>query len=94
MYIDLGVSSAKVCPVETGDVAVFERTLEDLGDRLVSKAMDDRVGVAILIKMLQEMGDSPNNVYAVFTVQEEDRGTRRRPGRPLGSTPTWHWRLM
>ncbi len=71
MYIDLGVSSAKVCPVETGDVAVFERTFEDLGDRLVSKAMDDRVGVAILIKMLQEMGDSPNNVYAVFTVQEE-----------------------
>ncbi|MFN2145316.1 MAG: M42 family metallopeptidase, partial [Anaerolineales bacterium] len=71
MFIDLGVSSAKACPVEIGDVAVFERTFEDLGNRLVSKAMDDRVGVAILIKMLQELGDSPNNVFAVFTVQEE-----------------------
>ena len=71
MFIDLGVSSAKDCPVEVGDVAVFERTYEDLGDRLVSKAMDDRVGVAVLVKALQEMEETPNNVYAVFTVQEE-----------------------
>ena len=71
MFIDTGVSSAKESPVEIGDVAVFERTFEDLGDRLVSKAMDDRVGVAVLVEVFKQMKDSPNNVFAVFTVQEE-----------------------
>ncbi|MBN2045204.1 MAG: M42 family metallopeptidase [Anaerolineales bacterium] len=71
MFIDTGVSSAKQSPVEIGDVAVFERTFEDLGDRLVSKAMDDRAGIAVLIEAFRQLKKSPNNVYAVFTVQEE-----------------------
>lgn len=71
MFIDLGVSSAKDCPVEIGDVAVFERTFEDFGDRLVSKAMDNRSGVAVLIETIKALKDTPNSVYAVFTVQEE-----------------------
>lgn len=71
MFIDLGVSSAKDCPVEIGDVAVFERTFEDFGDRLVSKAMDNRSGVAVLIETIKALKDTPNTVYAVFTVQEE-----------------------
>lgn len=70
-YIDFGASSAKECPVEIGDVGVFERTFEDLGNRLVSKAMDDRVGVAVLITALQQIKSTPNQIAAVFTVQEE-----------------------
>lgn len=71
MYIDFGVRSAKDCPVEIGDVAVFERRFEDMGDRLVSKAMDDRVGVAALIEAIKRINHTPNQIYAVFTVQEE-----------------------
>jgi endoglucanase len=71
MFIDLGVSSARDCPVEIGDVAVFERTFEDLGDRVVSKAMDNRSGVAVLIETIKGLKETPNTVYAVFTVQEE-----------------------
>jgi putative aminopeptidase FrvX len=71
MFIDFGVDSASDCPVGIGDVAVFERTFEDLGDRLVSKAMDNRSGVAVLIETLRALKDGPNEIAAVFTVQEE-----------------------
>ena len=71
MYIDLGVNSKRECPVRTGDVAAFERTFEDLGNRLVSKAMDDRIGVAALIETLKQIKTTPHQVFGVFSVQEE-----------------------
>ena len=86
MFIDLGMSSAKDCPVEIGDVAVFERTFEDLGDRLASKAMDDRTGVAVLVETLKQLKITPNAVYGVFTVQEEV-GTRGAGPAAFGIDP-------
>ena len=71
MFIDFGVDSADDCPVEIGDVAIFDRDFLDLGDRLVAKALDDRVGVAVLIETLKKLEKPANEVYAVFTVQEE-----------------------
>lgn len=71
LYIDFGVSSRETCPVGIGDVACFERPFLDLGERLVSKAMDDRIGVAILIETIRNLTDTPHEVYFVFTTQEE-----------------------
>ncbi len=71
LYIDLGFSSRKECPVKVGDVAAFERPFTDLGNRLVSKAMDDRIGVAVLIETLHQLKQTPHQVYFVFSVQEE-----------------------
>ncbi len=71
MYIDVGATSPKNCPVKVGDVAAFERPFTDLGNRLVSKAMDDRIGVAIAIETLRQLEDTPHQVYFVFSVQEE-----------------------
>lgn len=86
MFIDLGVNSAKDCPVQIGDVAVFERRFEDMGNRLVSKAMDDRVGVLVLIEALKSIKQTPNQVFAVFTVQEEV-GTRGAGPAAFGIDP-------
>ncbi|HEB64740.1 MAG TPA: M42 family peptidase, partial [Chloroflexi bacterium] len=71
MFIDVGASSRADCPVEVGDVAVFERAFLDLGNRLVSKAMDDRISVAILVETLRRLERTPHQVYFVFSVQEE-----------------------
>ncbi len=71
MYIDVGAASRKDCPVRVGDVAAFDRDFSAYGDRLVSKAMDDRIGVAVLIETLRKLKKSPNQVYFVFSVQEE-----------------------
>jgi putative aminopeptidase FrvX len=71
MFIDVGASSAEDCPIRIGDVAVFDRSFVDLGKRVVSKAMDDRVGVAVLIEALRRIEKSVFEIYFVFSVQEE-----------------------
>ena len=56
-------------------MAVFERPFLDLGDRIVAKALDDRIGVALLIEVLLQMSRgnavSPHEIYYVFSAQEE-----------------------
>ncbi len=71
LFIDVGASSAEDCPVGVGDIAVFERPFLDLGDRMVSKAMDDRISVAVQIEALRQWQPGPNEVYFVFSTQEE-----------------------
>jgi len=86
MFIDLGVTSRKDCPVQIGDVAVFERRFEDLGDRMTAKAMDDRSGVLVLIEAIKAVKKTPNQIFAVFTVQEEV-GTRGAGPAAFGIEP-------
>ncbi len=71
LFIDVGASGKKDCPVKVGDVAAFERPFVEMGTRLVAKSLDDRVGVAIAIETLRRLKPSPNEVYFVFTAQEE-----------------------
>jgi len=71
MFIDVGAASRETCPIRVGDVAVFERPFTDLGKRLVAKAMDDRIAVAVMIEALRQLPQTPHELYFVFTVQEE-----------------------
>jgi putative aminopeptidase FrvX len=71
LFIDVGASSRADCPVKVGDVAAFDRPMLDLGNRLVAKAMDDRISVAAQIETLRRLSDTPHEVYFVFSVQEE-----------------------
>ena len=70
-FIDTGASSQKDSPVKIGEVAVFDTNFLDLGGRVVAKALDDRLGVALLIDSLRTLKSSPHEIYFVFTVQEE-----------------------
>jgi endoglucanase len=38
---------------------------------MVAKAMDDRIGCAILVEVLRRLTSSPHDLYFVFSVQEE-----------------------
>ncbi|MDZ4160056.1 MAG: M42 family metallopeptidase [Anaerolineaceae bacterium] len=71
MFIDVGATSRKDCPVQVGDVAVFDRPLLDLGSRLVAKAMDNRISVAVQIETMRLLKNSPHELLFVFSVQEE-----------------------
>jgi putative aminopeptidase FrvX len=75
LFIDVGATGKADCPVKVGDVAAFERPFVDLGNRLVSKAMDDRISVAVMIETLREIKQTPHELVFVFTTQEEV-GTR------------------
>jgi tetrahedral aminopeptidase len=70
-YIDVGASSDKDCPVKVGDVCGFDRPFLDMGKRLVSKAMDDRIACAVLIESLRQLKATPHELHFVFTTQEE-----------------------
>ncbi len=71
LFIDVGASDASRCPVQVGDAAGFWREFVDLGDRVIAKAVDDRIGCAILVETIRQLGKSPHDLFFVFTVQEE-----------------------
>lgn len=58
-----------------GSPATFWRTMEERGTRLIAKSMDDRIACAVAIEAMRRLKKSkkklPNEVYFVFTVQEE-----------------------
>ncbi len=73
MYIDIGASSRKEAEekVSIGDMAVWVSDMVLSGDKIISKALDDRAGCYALICALKKASSSRNDVFAVFTSQEE-----------------------
>ena len=79
MYIDIGVDNAEEAKkyVERGDYGTFDTAYCSFGkdDEYISgKAIDDRVGCALLIELLHRVADkAPLDVdlYCTFTVREE-----------------------
>lgn len=72
LYIDIGAADKKEAEslVSLGDSAAFEPGLTVFGDGYMrAKAIDDRFGCAVLIKLLE--GELPYDCYFAFTVQEE-----------------------
>ena len=88
VYIDVGATSAKDCPVGIGDVAAFDRPFTEMGRRLVAKSMDDRAGVLVAIETLRALQgkSTPHDLYFVFTTQEEV-GTRGAATSAYGVDP-------
>jgi endoglucanase len=86
MFIDVGASSRAEVTVRVGDVAVFERPFVDLGQRMVSKAMDDRISVAVLVETLRQLKSTPHELLFVFSVQEEV-GVRGATAAAFGVDP-------
>jgi putative aminopeptidase FrvX len=75
LFIDVGASNKEQVSLRIGDAGVFKRSFLDLGDRLVSKAMDDRIAVAVMVETLRKLSQggsaSPHELWFVFSVQEE-----------------------
>ncbi len=72
LRVDIGAAGREQAleRVRVGDHASFATALTRMGDCVSAKALDDRLGVAILVELL---GAAPPNVdlLAAFTVQEE-----------------------
>ncbi len=71
LYIDIGVDTKSEAEkiISLGDTAVFEGDVREANGRIIARAIDDRAGVAVLIKLLES--DALYDFYATFTVQEE-----------------------
>lgn len=71
LLIDIGAkdeADAKL-HVSKGDYISFVSEFEDLGDMIKAKALDDRLGCAVLIEMLKKTHNV--NLICTFTTQEE-----------------------
>lgn len=89
LYIDIGASTEEEAraKVNVGDPAVYDTPVRDLGDKVLSPYLDDRIGCAVLLLAMERLGAVPrpwdgsqlggtdNDLYFVFTAQEE-LGTR------------------
>lgn len=75
MCIDIGANSREAAQtlVSLGDVGAFAPDHTRMGDLLCAKAIDDRLGCAVLLKLLEN--EPPCDAWFVFTTQEEV-GTR------------------
>jgi putative aminopeptidase FrvX len=71
LYIDVGATGRDEAKDRLGQAVGFVRPFADLGRRIVAKALDDRIGCAVLIQVLRQVEDPPHDVSVVFSVQEE-----------------------
>ncbi|HHT65659.1 MAG: M42 family metallopeptidase [Caldicoprobacterales bacterium] len=73
MYIDIGAASREEAKklVQIGDIAVYHAPMADRENRFFGCAMDDRAGCAVLVETIKAVKNSPNELFFVFTVQEE-----------------------
>lgn len=85
-FVDIGFTGNKDHPIQIGDVAGFEREFLDLGEKVVAKALDDRIGVAVAIEVMKAIKNNPDDLYFVFTTQEEV-GTRGAETSAYGVDP-------
>lgn len=74
--VDLGLPPAKVkSTVRIGDYVVMDEPFLDLGAKMVSKAMDNRVacwlGIEATRQIVREKSAHAGELYVVFTTQEE-----------------------
>ena len=75
LYVDIGCTSKEQAEkyVRVGDMCGFIGAYYELPEgRIVSKSLDDRIGCLLLLESLKNNpGDLPNDVYYVFSTQEE-----------------------
>lgn len=71
LLIDIGADNANEAKktIAPGDVAVFDTQFSEIQDLILSKALDDRVGCALLLEIAETT--PPYDIVLVFTVQEE-----------------------
>ncbi|HET7036886.1 MAG TPA: M42 family metallopeptidase [Thermomicrobiaceae bacterium] len=87
LFVDLGLSAEEVrAAVEVGDMVTMDRSCERAGHTVMSKALDDRVSVYIMLEILRAVGAHQADIVAVATVQEEV-GLRGAGPAAFGVTP-------
>ncbi|MBA2247988.1 MAG: M42 family peptidase, partial [Chloroflexia bacterium] len=67
LFIDVGPAALRI---EIGDMVTLDRDLVATGVRIVSKALDDRLGIYVMIEAMRLVGEHGATIVAVATTQE------------------------
>lgn len=72
-FVDIGLGSATKDLVKVGDYVVMDEPFIEMGDKFVSKALDNRIACWLGIEAIKALGDQGRGaeIHVVFTTQEE-----------------------
>lgn len=72
IFIDLGLSGdAAKEKVRVGDSVTLKQDLVEFGELVSCKALDDRLGIYVMIEALRKVREHEADIYLVATTQEE-----------------------
>lgn len=75
LFIDIGAENREEAlkKVNIGDTAVLLSPFSWEGNRITAKSLDNRIGCAVVLEAMKRLSSLPlpNEIYFVFTVQEE-----------------------
>ena len=72
-FVDLGLGEATAEHVQVGDMVVMEEPFVEIGDKVVSKALDNRIACWLGIEAVRAAADhrAAAEIVVAFTAQEE-----------------------
>lgn len=71
-FIDVGLPAKEVAKlVSVGDMVSFDTELDETEHSVISKAIDDRVGIFVILETLDKIAAANCDLYISITVQEE-----------------------
>jgi endoglucanase len=72
-FVDLGMGEKARDVVKVGDYVVMDEPFIEIGDKFVSKALDNRIACWLGIEAIRALGDKARGaeIHVVFTTQEE-----------------------
>ena len=72
-FVDLGLGEATKDIVNIGDFVVMDEPFTEMGDKFVSKALDNRIACWLGIEAIRHLGDKGRGaeIHVAFTSQEE-----------------------
>lgn len=79
LFVDTGLSTDRLNKrVSVGDMVTLDRPTVRMGEQVVSKALDDRIGIYVMIEAVRATIEGDAEILAVATTQEESglRGAR------------------
>ena len=73
LLIDVGAANGEEAKklVQVGDIAVYDTAAHAAAGRAISPYMDNRIGCLVLLLAMEQIGETDNDLYFVFSTQEE-----------------------
>jgi len=73
LVIDIGAADGEEAKklVQVGDIAVYDTQTRSACGRAISPYMDDRIACVVLLQVMEQLGETDNDLYFVFSSQEE-----------------------
>ena len=73
LVIDIGAADGEEAKklVQVGDIAVYDTPTRTACGRVASPYLDDRIACLVLLMVMEQLGETDNDLYFVFSTQEE-----------------------